>query len=81
MPVGRNLEYGEVDEAPKEARLAAAVAAFGQVLRDDPYTGDYSCDDIIDLARSARGEDPFGYRAGFVSLVRLAKTARAMGER
>jgi len=80
-PAGVDEEYGEIGETPKEARFAAAVAAFGQVLRDDPYTGDYSYDDIIDLARSARGDDPFGYRAEFVSLVRLAKTARTMGER
>ena len=32
-------------------------------------------------ARAARGEDRFGYRAEFLSLLRLAETARAMGNR
>jgi Ca-activated chloride channel family protein len=80
-PVGPNVEYGAVSEAPQEARFAASVAAFGRILRGDLSTGDFSYDDVIDLARSARGEDPFGYRAEFISMVRLAKTARAMGER
>lgn len=80
-PVGMDVEYGSVGEAQKEARFAAAVAAFGQILRGDPHTGDFSYDDVIELARSALGEDTFGYRAEFISLVRLAKTARTMGER
>jgi hypothetical protein len=39
----------------------------------------YNCnsyDDVIALAQSARGDDPFGYRAEFINLVRLAKSAR-----
>jgi Ca-activated chloride channel family protein len=80
-PVGPNVEYASVSEAPEETRFAAAVAAFGQILRGDPSTGDFSYDNVIELARSARGEDPFGYRAEFISLVRLAKTARTMGGR
>jgi Ca-activated chloride channel family protein len=31
---------------------------------------------VIGLAGSARGDDIFGYRAEFLNLVRLAKTAR-----
>jgi hypothetical protein len=33
-----------------------------------------SSDAIIALADGARGSDPFGYRSGFVRLVRLAKS-------
>jgi Ca-activated chloride channel family protein len=80
-PVGREREFESIDGAPGEARFAVAVAAFGQLLRDDPYTKDFSWDDVIDLARPARGEDPFGYRSEFLNLVRLAETARAMGDR
>jgi Ca-activated chloride channel family protein len=80
-PVSREMEFDSIDGAPDEARFAAAVAAFGQLLREDPYTKDFSWDDVIDLARSARGEDPFGYRSEFLSLVRLAESARAMGDR
>ncbi|MCY4450921.1 MAG: von Willebrand factor type A domain-containing protein [Immundisolibacterales bacterium] len=67
-----------LDTAPREARFAAAVAAFGQLLRGGRYTGDYGYDDVIALAQGARGDDPFGYRAELVNLVRLAQSAAAL---
>jgi len=41
----------------------------------------FGYNDVIALAETARGKDRFGYRAEFLNLVRLAKTARAMGEK
>ncbi len=66
------------DDVPKDANFAAAVAAFGQMLKGGKYTGKYSYDELIALAISAKGEDRFGYRAEFVNLVRLAKSAAAL---
>lgn len=67
------------DEAPSpEASFAAAVAAFGQILRGGEATGSFSYDDVIALANANRGKDEFGYRSEFVNLVRLAKSARPM---
>ncbi len=66
------------EAAPQEARFAAAVAGFGQLLRGGRYTGDYDYDEVIALAQGAKGEDAFGYRAEFVNLVRLGKSAAAM---
>tara|TARA_R110002095_G_scaffold136056_1_gene117964 strand:- start:926 stop:3157 length:2232 start_codon:yes stop_codon:yes gene_type:complete len=57
-----------------DTRFATAVAAFAQKLQGGQYTGDYSYDDIINLAQSARGNDPYGYRAEFIQMVRMAKT-------
>lgn len=71
-------EVSSVEQAPQSARFAAAVAAFGQILRGGRYTGDFTYDDVIALAQSAKGEDPFGYRNEFVNLVRLAKAAAAL---
>jgi Ca-activated chloride channel family protein len=65
-----------VESAPQEARFAAAVAAFGQLLRGGQYTRSYTYDDVIALAEGAKGADPFGYRAEFLNLVRIAKTAQ-----
>jgi len=59
-----------------EVDFAAAVAGFGQLLRGDTRLGDWSYDDVIALANSAKGDDPFGYRAEFVRIVRLAETAQ-----
>jgi Ca-activated chloride channel family protein len=54
-------------------RFAAAVSGFGQILRGAVYTGEFSYDDVIELANNARGTDTYGYRSDFVGLVRLAK--------
>ncbi|WP_282606730.1 VWA domain-containing protein [Pelagibius sp. Alg239-R121] len=76
--VTKALEVSSVEQAPQSSRFAAAVAAFGQILRGGRYTADFSYDDVIALARSAKGEDRFGYRAEFINLVRLAKSASAL---
>ncbi|MEM9098719.1 MAG: VWA domain-containing protein [Pseudomonadota bacterium] len=66
------------DEAPDpEAEFAAAVAAFGQLLRGGRHTGSFTYDDVIALATRSKGSDPYGYRSEFISLVRLAKVAAA----
>ncbi len=77
-PVTAADAFESVPAAPREARFAAAVAAFGQLLRGGRHTGAFGYDDVIALAQDARGADPFGYRAAFVGLVRLAKSAAAM---
>jgi len=54
------------------------VAGFAQLLRGGKYTGSLSFEDVIREAQGARGEDPDGYRAEFVELVRKAQHARGM---
>ena len=66
------------DAAPAEARFATAVAGFGQLLRGAANIEDFSYDDVLSIAQGAKGEDRFGYRAEFMQLVRLAKSAKAM---
>ena len=53
--------------------FAAAIAGFGQILRDSPYLGDWGYGQAIELANGGRGDDPFGYRAEAVQLMRLAE--------
>ncbi|WP_237072741.1 vWA domain-containing protein [Pseudaestuariivita rosea] len=58
-----------------EARFAAAIAGFAQLLRDeDAYLGDWGYDQAIELALGARGDDPFGYRSEAIKLMRLAQS-------
>ena len=66
--------FASVDAAPRDVRFAAAVAAFGELLRRGRHIGDYGHDDVVALAQGARGDDPFGYRNEFVRLVRLARS-------
>ncbi|WP_449353874.1 vWA domain-containing protein [Aliigemmobacter aestuarii] len=65
------------DEAGTEARFAVAMAGFGQLLRGSVYLGDWGWDQAIELALSARGDDPFGYRIEAVNLMRMAKALDA----
>ncbi len=60
--------------ATDEARFAAAVAGFGQLLQGSTYLGDWGWDDAIALAVSGRGEDAFGYRAEAINLMRLGQS-------
>lgn len=78
VPVPVSSEVKDTAEIPEESRFAAAVAAFGELLRGGRYTKSFTLDDVIALAQGAKGNDPFGYRAEFVNLVRLAKTAQAL---
>lgn len=59
-------------DASEDFRFAAAVAEFGMILRQSTEKGDATMEDVIATARSARGEDPHGYRAEFVSLAEMA---------
>jgi len=63
-----------LEEASADFRFAAAVAAYGQILKDSKFTGDFSLSDVVSLAQGARGEDRLGLRAEFIQLVELAKS-------
>ena len=56
-----------------DLRFAAAVAAFGMILRDSEHRGSATLDDVLQLARNALGEDEGGYRAEFVRLVETVR--------
>ncbi|MBP6736410.1 MAG: VWA domain-containing protein [Rhodobacteraceae bacterium] len=56
-----------------DARFAVAIAGFGQQLRGAKYLGDWGWPQMLALAQGARGDDPFGYRAEAVTLMRLAE--------
>jgi Ca-activated chloride channel family protein len=57
-------------------RFSAAVAAFAQQLRGGKYLDKFSYDEILSLARGARGYDPFGYRGEFIKLVNLSQSLK-----
>jgi Ca-activated chloride channel family protein len=58
--------------APEDARFAAAVAGFAQVLRRSPQIGAWGFAEAAQVAAEARGSDQSGRRAEFVNLARLA---------
>lgn len=58
----------------EDARFSAAIAGFGQLLRDGKYLGDWGYRDLIALANANRGADAYGYRTEAVQLMRLAQS-------
>ncbi|MCB1922740.1 MAG: VWA domain-containing protein [Gammaproteobacteria bacterium] len=74
VPVTDALNVADIERADDDFRFAAAVAAFGQHLSGATYLGRYGYDDILALARGARGADEQGYRSDFLRLVRLAQS-------
>jgi Ca-activated chloride channel family protein len=77
-PIGAKQEVSSVDAASTETRFGVAVAAFGQLLRGEAHTQNFGYDEVVALAQSAKGKDEFGYRAEFINLVRLAKSAAGL---
>jgi Ca-activated chloride channel family protein len=65
---------GATGTGDDDFRFAAAVAGMGQLLTGATYLGDWGWDDAIALANGARGDDPFGYRAEAVQMMRLAES-------
>ncbi len=55
-----------------DLRFASAVAAFGQLLRQSPYTGTFGYADVRQLAKDASNNDAQGYRQEFLKLVDIA---------
>ena len=60
--------------ASESMRFASAVAGFGMLLRHSPNSGTLTWDDVLSLARSARGADEDGYRADFIRLAEIARS-------
>lgn len=61
--------------ASDDFRFAAAIAEFGMLLRESSYAGESSFDEVLELAKNAKGNDLEGYRSEFI---RLAETAQAL---
>ncbi|HWN06908.1 MAG TPA: VWA domain-containing protein [Steroidobacteraceae bacterium] len=60
----------DASQSSAEFRLAAAAAAYGQLLRGGAYTGGFGYPDAIALAESAGGVDPES--GNFLQLLKLA---------
>lgn len=69
---------GGFDAAPADFRFAAAVAAFGMILRESDHKGTATLPLVAEIAGSAMGRDPGGYRAEFLDLVRKAEGDRGI---
>lgn len=72
IPIVKPTTVLAFPKASDDLRFASAVAGFAQLLRKSSEVGDLSFRDVRKIAASARGQDEFGYRQGFVELVDAA---------
>ena len=61
-------------QADEDTRLALAAASYAQALRGGAYNGKLDWDAIEQMAKQAKGKDPFGLHEEFVELVKIAKS-------
>ncbi|MBN1590215.1 MAG: von Willebrand factor type A domain-containing protein [Pirellulales bacterium] len=59
--------------ATPDFQFAAAVASFGMILRGSQYAGNATLEAVEEYAAPGLSNDPNGYRAEFVDLVRKAR--------
>jgi Ca-activated chloride channel homolog len=67
----------ELTKTSQNFRWSASVAAFGMLLRDSDYINDFTYDNVVAMAQSAKGEDTEGYRAEFINLVKSVRLVSA----
>ncbi len=69
--IDRGKNYSE---SSRDYKFAAAVAAFGMLLRDSKFKGAATYAGVLELGGEGVGKDPHGYRKEFLTLVGKAKT-------
>ena len=62
----------ELNKSSNNFRFSAAAAEFSMILRDSEFKGDADLKSVMDLAKHAKGDDQYGYRAEFLTLVERA---------
>jgi Ca-activated chloride channel family protein len=66
-------QHTAFDKTSENFRFAASVAEFGLILRQSEFKGQANYNQVIELAKNAKGLDEEGYRAEFIKLVKTAK--------
>ncbi|RLD77747.1 MAG: hypothetical protein DRJ10_11400, partial [Bacteroidetes bacterium] len=61
------------DNTSNNFNWATSVAEFGLLLRTSKFKGDANWDQVLERAKSAKGQDNEGYRAEFIKLVEIAQ--------
>lgn len=70
--ITKTLKLNDQVKTDQNIQWAASVAGFGMLLRDSDYAQDMTYSQVLELAKSAKGEDEYGYRSEFIQLVSLA---------
>ncbi|MEC4727016.1 VWA domain-containing protein [Shewanella sp. D64] len=71
-PILKDTALRNFAQASDDFRFAVAVAGLGQLINKNHYIGHLNYAKVSEIAQSAMGEDPFGYRHEFVQLTKTA---------
>jgi Ca-activated chloride channel family protein len=74
---------GDVQKFEKTSdnfRFAASVAQYGMILRGSKYLEAGSVEDVLEMARAAKGKDTEGYRGEFIKMVDTSSSLLATVE-
>ncbi|MEA3447715.1 MAG: von Willebrand factor type A domain-containing protein [Bacteroidota bacterium] len=73
--ITKNLKKSDVytTSVSDNFNQAASVAMFGMLLRDSEFKADANYSTTLELAKSARGDDAFGYRQEYITMVESAR--------
>jgi Ca-activated chloride channel family protein len=61
------------DKSSDNFKFSTTVAGFGMLLRDSRHKGNITYEKVLEMAKSARGQDKEGYRYEFIKLVESCK--------
>ena len=73
QPIQVSQVMSSIADASNNFKFSAAVAGFGQFLKNSDNVSTLTNDRIIALAQQGRGEDQHGYRSEFINMVKLAQ--------
>ena len=73
QPIQVSQVMPSIADASNNFKFSAAVAGFGQFLKNSDNVSTLTSDKIIALAQQGRGEDQHGYRSEFINMVKLAQ--------
>lgn len=76
VPIAQLAVLPKLAQADSDFRFAAAVAGWGQWLRGSSWIGDWKASDSLALARTARGDDPYGHRSELLRLIELSEALK-----
>lgn len=72
-----NTDFSAGAEASPDFKLAAGVAEFAMLLRDSEHKEKASYEQAVQLVNSAKSNDPEGYIAGLVELIKITKDLKS----
>lgn len=67
------LKDNDTENLSENLKFAASVAEFGMMLRDSEFKANASFNQVLTLAKEAKGKDADGFRSDFIKLVETAE--------